>query len=34
MKPEDEVTVYQWLAVLVEEARQGVKGGAIEWRSA
>ena len=30
----DEVSIYWWLAVLVEEARKGVKGQAIVWRSA
>ena len=34
MKPEDEVSIYRWSAALEEEARQGVKGRAIAWRSA
>ena len=28
------VSLYRWSAILVREARQGVKGRAIVWRSA
>ena len=34
VKPEDEVSFYRWSATFAEEARQGVKGRAIAWRSA
>ena len=33
-QPEDEVSLYQWSAILAEEAQQGMKGRAIVWRSA